>query len=240
MTKTHGPDAVMAAMAAGLTDIGENRVQEAMGKQDALAGRAAVTGGIATIPAPGTSRAGIGELRWHLIGHLQRNKVKHLDRFGLFHAVDSTRLADAIVEQGRKMGRAFDVLLEVNVSGEVAKGGFDLADLRRECERLARMGMAAPDLGRPGGDSVPVPGTGQGGVGGLRVRGVMTMAPLDADEATLRRVFAGARAACETCRAAGHPAYELSMGMSGDYEIAVEEGATMVRLGTILFGERGQ
>jgi pyridoxal phosphate enzyme (YggS family) len=195
VTKTHGPDAVLAAMRAGLMDIGENKVQEALGKQDAVKGGAAP--------------------RWHLIGHLQRNKVKFLDRFDLFHAMDSARLADAIAEQGDKRGRPFDALLEVNVSGEASKGGFALADVAREGERL----MAKA---------------------GVRVAGVMTMAPFGADEATLRRVFAGAREAAEILRGAGHPAHELSMGMSGDYEVAAEEGATMVRLGTILFGERGQ
>jgi pyridoxal phosphate enzyme (YggS family) len=194
VTKTHGPEAVTAAMSAGLHEIGENKVQEAIGKQDVL------------------GAAGAGAT-WHLIGHLQRNKVKFLDRFALFHAVDSTRLADAIDEFGRKKGSAIDVLLEANVSGEASKGGFSLDEVKREAERLAAMN-------------------------GIRVHGVMTMAPFDADEATLRRVFGGAREAREICRRAGHDASELSMGMSGDFEVAVEEGATMVRLGTVLFGER--
>lgn len=193
VTKTHGPEAVSAAVAAGLGDIGENKIQEAVAKQDALVGMEGAT--------------------WHLIGHLQRNKVKFLDRFSLFHAVDSSRLADAIDEFGRKRGQPVDVLLEVNVSGEATKGGFGPDELKREAARLA-------------------------GVAGLRVIGVMTMAPFDADESTLRRVFSGARSARDVCVAAGLPARELSMGMSGDYEIAVEEGATIVRLGTILFGER--
>ena len=205
VTKTHGPDAVLAALACGLTDIGENKVQEALGKQESLAGKAAVTGGMAAIGAALPS--------WHLIGHLQRNKVKFLDRFALFHAVDSDRLADAIAAAGVAKGRPFDVLLEVNVSGEASKGGFAPDALAREADRLA-------------------------GRDGIRVRGVMTMAPLAADERTLRHVFGGAREAREAVRRAGHPATELSMGMSGDYEVAVEEGATMVRLGTVLFGER--
>lgn len=222
VTKTHGPDAVMAAMAAGISDIGENKVQEAMGKQDALAARAAMTGGIPSI-APEAVSGGPAALRWHLIGHLQRNKVKFLDRFSLFHAVDSARLADAIDQLGQNGETPIDVLLEVNVSGEESKGGFGRDDFAREVERLATAAEAANT-----GDTRP----------GLRVCGVMTMAPFDADEATLRHVFAGAREARDICRAAGLPADELSMGMSGDYEVAVEEGATMVRLGTILFGER--
>ncbi len=215
VTKTHGPDAVLAAMAAGVRDIGENKVQEALEKQESLAMRAAMTGGIPAITAratpPNVMAAG---LQWHLIGHLQRNKVKHLGRFALFHAVDSARLADAIDQFAAAQGRVVDVLLEVNVSGEESKGGFSPGDLQGEAARLA-------------------------GRSGLRVVGVMTMAPFDADEATLRAVFAGARNARQVVAAAGHPARELSMGMSGDYEIAVEEGATMVRLGTVLFGERG-
>lgn len=194
VTKTHGPEAVTAAIDAGLLDVGENKVQEAIGKQDAM--------------GPGAANA-----TWHLIGRLQRNKVKFLDRFSLFHAVDSARLADAIALRGATNDRPFDVLLEVNVSGEETKGGFSPDELGREAARLKT-------------------------VMGLRVRGVMTMAPYDADEATLRRVFSGAREARAVCQQAGHQAKELSMGMSGDYEIAVEEGATMVRLGTVLFGER--
>ena len=115
---------------------------------------------------------------------------------------------------GRAQGTPLDVLVQVNVSGEGTKGGFALSELAREAERLR-------------------------GLAGLRVTGAMTMAPLDAPEEELRRVFSGARAAREVLQAAGHPATELSMGMSGDFEVAVEEGATLVRLGTVLFGDRG-
>ncbi|HEY3285885.1 MAG TPA: YggS family pyridoxal phosphate-dependent enzyme [Gemmatimonadaceae bacterium] len=191
VTKTHGPDAVAAVHACGVEDVGENRVQEARDKQ-------------ALVAVP---------VRWHLIGHLQRNKVKALDHFWLLHALDSARLADAVDEFGQRRGRPVDALLQVSVVGEETKGGHALADVAREGERLVQLR-------------------------GIRVIGAMTMAPLEADEATLRRCFAGAREAREALRAAGHPATELSMGMSGDYEIAVEEGATMVRLGTVLFGER--
>lgn len=191
VTKSHGPEAPRAAWEAGVADVGENRVQEALDKMAAL-----------ELP-----------LRWHLIGHLQRNKVRHLDRFVLLHSLDSARLADAIQEWGERSGHTTDVLVQVNVSGEESKGGFPLAELEREAERLKALGR-------------------------LCVRGVMTMAPLDADERTLRAVFAGARRAREVLAGAGHPAAALSMGMSNDYEIAVEEGATFVRLGTVLFGAR--
>jgi pyridoxal phosphate enzyme (YggS family) len=193
VTKTHGPEALQAAWDAGLRDVGENKVQEALGKMDAL-----------QLP-----------LRWHLIGHLQRNKVKHLTRFHLLHSLDRPSLADAINALGASTNRAFDALMQVNVAGEETKGGFEPDALTAEAERLH-------------------------GLRHVRVFGVMTMAPFDADESTLRRVFSGARSALETLRAAGHEAArELSMGMSGDYEIAVEEGATCVRLGTVLFGARG-
>jgi hypothetical protein len=191
VTKTHGPDAVQAAWEVGLADVGENRVQEALPKMD-------------LVSAP---------VRWHLIGHLQRNKVKYLPRFDLLHALDSARLADAVNELGVESGRPVPALLQVNVVGEESKGGIGLGDVTAEAEHLSKLE-------------------------GIRVRGVMTMAPLDADESTLRRVFAGARAARDQLRAAGHDATALSMGMSNDFEVAVEEGATHVRLGTILFGAR--
>jgi pyridoxal phosphate enzyme (YggS family) len=197
VTKTHGPDAVEAAWQAGMHDVGENKVQEALDKQDALSG----------------TQPWAAAMRWHLIGHLQRNKVKFLDRFSLLHALDSARLADAVHELGERRGRPVDALLQVNVAGEETKGGFEASGLGAEAARLHALR-------------------------GLRVTGVMTMAPLDADEGVLRKVFAGARGVRDLLIKAGHPARELSMGMSGDYMVAVEEGATIVRLGTVLFGAR--
>jgi len=191
VTKTHGHDAVVAAWEAGLHDVGENRVQEALPKMDA-----------GTVP-----------VRWHLIGHLQRNKVKSLSRFDLLHSLDSARLADAVEQLAASTGRPIDALVQVNVAGEATKGGFERPEWKAEAERMRSLSH-------------------------LRVRGVMTMAPLDANQHTLREVFAGARDARDIFRAAGHDAAELSMGMSNDYEVAVEEGATLVRLGTILFGPR--
>lgn len=191
VTKTHGPEAAIEAWQAGVPDCGENRVQEAIGK-------------MAAVDVP---------VIWHLIGHLQRNKVHELEHFALLHSLDSRRLADAVCEFGLKRGRAVETLVQVNASGEAAKGGFSPEELRAEADRLA---------------SMP----------GIRVVGAMTMAPLDASELVLRHTFAGARHARQVLAAAGHPATELSMGMSNDYEIAVEEGATMVRLGSALFGAR--
>ena len=193
VTKTHGPEAARAAYEAGLHDVGENKVQEALKK-------------IAAVDVP---------VRWHLIGHLQRNKVKALEQFVLLHSLDSSRLADAVCELGIERGRAVDALVELNLSGEDSKGGFTLSELLPEGERLTSLS-------------------------GIRIRGVMTMASFTATESELHRTFAEARAARETLAEAGHPAEELSMGMSNDYEIAVEEGATIVRLGTTLFGARAK
>jgi pyridoxal phosphate enzyme (YggS family) len=193
VTKTHGPEAARAAYEAGLHDVGENKVQEALRK-------------MAAVDVP---------VRWHLIGHLQRNKVKALEQFVLLHSLDSSRLADAVCELGIARGRAIDALVELNLSGEDSKGGFTLSELLPEAERLASLS-------------------------GVRIRGVMTMASFTATESELHRTFAEARAARETLAEAGHPAEELSMGMSNDYEIAVEEGATIVRLGTTLFGARAK
>lgn len=191
VTKTHGPDAVKAAHAAGISDIGENRVQEALAKIDEVN----------------------EDVRWHLIGHLQRNKVKSLDRFALFHALDSLRLADAIDRFGTDRGSPVDVLMQVNPAREETKGGFEVTEVTEAAEKLR-------------------------GREGLRIRGAMTIARLGADEAELRETFSAVRDVVRILADAGHPATEMSMGMSQDFEIAVEEGATMVRLGSILFGAR--
>ena len=191
VTKTHEADAVRAAFDAGITDVGENRVQEALRKMP-------------DVTAP---------VRWHLIGHLQRNKVKSLANFALLQSLDSARLADAVSAFGVGQGGRVPVLIQVNVAGEASKGGYAPEDLPREADRLRMLE-------------------------GLTVRGVMTIAPDGATESELRAVFTGARSARDVLRAAGHSAEELSMGMSGDFEVAVEEGATLVRLGTILFGAR--
>lgn len=194
VTKTHGPDAVHAAVACGLDDVGENKVQEALDKMAAV-----------TVP-----------VRWHLIGHLQRNKAKAATRFAVVHGLDSPRLADALAKAATDAETVLEVLVQVNVSGEVSKSGVAPTAVAPLAAHLATLPS-------------------------LRVRGAMTMAPYDASESVLRSCFAGARAARETLVAEGHgEADALSMGMSGDYEIAVEEGATLVRLGTILFGTRGE
>ena len=191
VTKTHEADAVRAAYEAGIRDVGENRVQEALRKMPEV-----------EVP-----------VRWHLIGHLQRNKVKSLANFSLLQSLDSARLADAVSTYAVGRGTPVAALVQVNVAREESKGGYSPDEIEREAERLRTLE-------------------------GLAIRGVMTIAPEGASDGELRSVFTGARAARQLLRDAGHPADELSMGMSGDFEIAVEEGATVVRRGTILFGAR--
>jgi PLP dependent protein len=192
VTKTHPPEAVRAAVAAGLTAVGENRVQEALAKQEALPDLA---------------------VEWHLIGTLQRNKAKHAaNRFALIHSIDSVALAQELnrrVAAGAKQA----VLVQVNCSGEPQKGGAEPGDLPALLDQFA-------------------------GCDRLALRGLMTMAELTDDEATQRNAFRRLRELKEQAAGRGIALAELSMGMSGDYLVAVEEGATMVRLGTLLFGER--
>jgi hypothetical protein len=192
VTKTHGPGAVRAAVEAGLTDVGENRVQEALEKQAALS----------ELP-----------VTWHLIGTLQRNKARHaVGRFALIHSVDRPELA---VELDRRVApdRRQAVLVQVNCSDEPQKGGV-------EPEGLAGLLEAIQGFGR------------------LEVRGLMTMSALTDDAHEQRRAFRRLRELRDDAERRGHRLPELSMGMSGDYPVAVEEGATMIRLGTVLFGER--
>jgi hypothetical protein len=202
VTKGHPPAAVAAAWRLGLRDCGENRVTELEAKRQELR------------ESEPETEAGVS---WHLIGHLQRNKVRRaLPLTGLIHSVDSERLAAEVSQEAVRASRTVAVLLQVNVSGESSKGGFGTAD---ELVAAAMRVAALP---------------------GLRVMGLMTMAPFTADEAVLRSTFRGARALFERCRVEV-PAFiaeHLSMGMSNDFEIAIEEGSTMVRLGTVLFGER--
>ena len=193
VTKTYGPDAPQAAWEAGLRDVGENKVQEALGEDGRM------------VDAP---------LRWHLIGHLQRNKVKQIDPLPS-RPLDGQRAArGCAASHGVARGRPVEVLVQVNVSGEETKGGYQPSMIAQEAGRLRW--TAGTRRARRDDDGAVRCGRGDA------ARGV-------------RRRARGARSCCAR---AGHPATELSMGMSGDYEVAVEEGATMVRLGTVLFGAR--
>ena len=194
VTKGFGIDAVRAALAAGLADIGENRVQEAVEKQRELG---------AGIREP--------EIRWHLIGHLQRNKAKIVPgRFELVHSVDSIELA---TELDRRAEAPQRVLLQVNVAGESQKSG---------CEPDAAPALARQIAALPH----------------LRLEGLMTLAPFTDDEAVQRRTFRDLRVLRDRIKEEGLWLPTLSMGMSGDFVSAVREGATVIRLGTVLFGPR--
>ena len=184
VSKTHPPETIREALAAGQIEFGENRVQEGLAKLDELAD---------------------SEARIHLIGHLQRNKARFAGRFASVQSIDSVRLAEAVA---RQLDAPLDALLEVNVAGEASKQGFAPAELESAFAQIA----ALPQL---------------------RVRGLMTIAPLVADAEQVRPVFRRLR---ELRDALGLP--ELSMGMSNDYAVAIEEGATIVRIGRAVFGER--
>ena len=193
VTKGFGLEAVEAALAAGLTDLGENRVQEAVAKIDTPVGRRAT---------------------WHLIGHLQRNKAKDVPgRFGLVHSLDSAGLAEELDRRAATHGATVRALLQVNVAGETQKSG---------CAPAEAAGLAKRVAGLPH----------------LALEGLMTIAPLTDDEAAQRRTFRGLRELRDALKEDGLWLPTLSMGMSGDYGVAIEEGATVIRVGTALFGSR--
>lgn len=208
VSKTHPAALVAAAFAAGLRDFGENRVQEADGKISELA-------------------AHRQEITWHLIGHLQRNKAKRaVQLFDYIHSVDSLELAQAISRHSGDLGLpARNVLLQCNISGEVSKEGIaatnwaDDRTVRSELSTLVAAIAALP---------------------GIRICGLMTVAPYSEHPEQVRPVFASLRMLRDMLAAQHptHPFSELSMGMSGDVDVAIAEGATMVRVGRALFGER--
>ncbi len=184
VTKGHDKDEVQRLILdAGHRVLGENRVQEWSAKADALP----------------------DEVEWHLVGSLQRNKVKFLERVHLIHSLDSERLANALEAHGARVDHRFRVLLQVNISGEASKGGVAPAQAG---DLLAHV------------QSLPH----------VRALGLMTMAPYGSDPEASRPVFRELRQLGDSLGL-----QELSMGMSGDFEVAIEEGATLVRVGTALF-----
>lgn len=194
VTKNHPADVVTETLAAGLTEIGENRVQEAMHKQ-------------AVLPPGGN---------WHLIGHLQTNKAKHaVEHFAIIESVDSLKILDHLEKAAAELGKVQDVLLQINEAGEVQKSGFAPADFR----------AAIPEL-----KNYPH----------IQVRGVMVIAQATDNVEETRPVFAaGYKDFVYLKEALKSDAVDtLSMGMTHDYWIAVEEGANEVRVGSALFGAR--
>jgi len=195
VTKTVEPEIMRAAFDLGLAEFGENRVQEFIRKADII-GR---------------------ECRWHFIGRLQTNKVKYLDhRVSLIHSLDREELAVALQARGEKIGKVWDVLVQVNVSGEDTKAGVSPKDLKDFVRTVAKLGN-------------------------IHIRGLMTIAPYAENPEDVRWVFR------ELSKLAVDMQRErienmnmdfLSMGMSNDFEVAIEEGASIVRIGSAIFGER--
>ena len=204
VSKTHPVEVVAAAAACGLTQFGENRVEEAVPKMQALAGQPT--------------------LAWHMVGHIQSRKARDVAAagFALVHSVDSLRLAQRLAQAAAEAGRAQAVLLECNVSGEASKAGFPADD-------PARWDALLPDL-----EAIAV-------LPGLRVRGLMTMAPIVTGAKQARPYFARLHALSQylALRVPAADWSALSMGMTDDFEAAIAEGATLVRIGRALFGERG-
>lgn len=194
VTKTVPVERIQEAVDCGLQDLGENRVQELLAKQPHIAG-----------------------VKWHLIGHLQRNKVRQVwDRVTLIHSVDSLELAREIDKRATTAGRRVDILLEVNVAGEESKFG-----LTPE----AVLPMVREVTGLPG----------------VHICGLMTVAPLVADPEEVRPVFqrlAALRREVDALHLPGVDMTYLSMGMTNDFEVAIEAGANMVRIGSAIFGAR--
>lgn len=193
VSKTHPPETVREAYQAGLRVFGESRVQEAAAK-------------IPMCP---------GDISWHMVGHLQRNKVKHaVSLFDVIHSVDSLRLLETLDRLAQEAGRRPSVLLEVNVSGERSKFGLppdQVADVLKAATKLTHVNIV----------------------------GLMTIPPFFEDPEKTRPFFRQLRSRRDELRAeTGFALEELSMGMTHDFEIAIEEGATWVRVGTAIFGER--
>ena len=208
VTKTHPLPSIEQVLRAGLRDLGENRVQEAEEKVGAV--------------------EAAGPVRWHLIGHLQRNKARRaVQIFAMIHSVDNLRLAETLSRVAAEEGAAepLPILLQLNVSGEESKEGFALAGGVRSPQWAEFAATAARIVALPH----------------LRVQGLMTIAPYSEDiEGVVRPCFRRLREARDEL-ARSIPAGDwrhLSMGMSGDFEVAIEEGATLVRVGTAILGER--
>lgn len=200
VTKNFPIETIQAAIEAGLTDFGENRVQEFVEKAERIPGQ--VMG---------------GEVTWHMIGHLQRNKAREVARLAdRFHALDSHRLARELEKRAAGEDRVLPCLIQVNTSGETTKSGVDPGEVDHFLGEL--MGLEH-----------------------LRIEGLMTIAAFTNDPEEVRSEFRTLRELLERCQTISplkSQFNKLSMGMSNDFEVAIEEGATHVRIGSALFGER--
>ncbi|MBW3467282.1 YggS family pyridoxal phosphate-dependent enzyme [Arthrospiribacter ruber] len=198
VSKTHPEEAIMEAYQAGIRDFGENKVQELVEKAEKLP----------------------KDIRWHMIGHLQRNKVKYMAGFvHLIHGVDSLKLLKEINKQAVKADRTINCLLQVHIAEEESKFGFDEAELMEMLED-----EILPTLKN------------------VKIIGMMGMATFTEDELQVLREFEGLQSLFEKMKKMDLPdnfdLKELSMGMSGDYLLAQRKGSTMVRIGSAIFGER--
>jgi len=195
VTKTVDTDRIVKAISLGIKDLGENRVQELREKADIIK----------------------EDCRWHLIGHLQTNKVKYIiDKVSLIHSMDRLELAEEVQKRAEKLGITVPVLVQVNVAGEDTKFGISPEDTMEFVSQLGRMGN-------------------------IKVKGLMTIAPLVDNPEKVRWVFENLRKLLIDIsreRIDNIDMEHLSMGMSNDFEVAIEEGATMVRIGTAIFGRR--
>ncbi len=196
VSKTVEPARIRAAIAAGVTVLGENRVQEAQGK-------------IAELNEP--------SVQWHLIGHLQSNKARRaVELFAAVHSVDSLKLAEKLAQAAAELGKRLPVFLEVNLGGEDSKAGVAANEVLPLCEAVGKLAA-------------------------LELKGLMAVPPFLDDAEAVRPYFSRLRELRDAAVKAGvvGPGFrELSMGMSNDFEVAIEEGATFVRVGTALFGAR--
>jgi len=211
ITKTHPADVVAMAYEAGVRDFGENRVEEAISK----------------IPAVQENTVFQELPRWHMVGHVQSRKARRaVALFDWIHSVDSLRLAQRINQAAEESGKTVRVLLEVNISGEPSKYGFDLSLARGAQGKDAFLTDLDMILALPC----------------LRLCGLMTMAPIVAEPEQARTVFSALRVLRDdlSLRFPEVDWRELSMGMTDDFEVAIEEGATMVRVGRAIFGERNR
>jgi pyridoxal phosphate enzyme (YggS family) len=214
VTKTAAPEQIREVVQLGVTDLGESRVQvltQRAAQMNEHLQRRMTHGSAEGAAAP--------RVRWHMIGHLQRNKVKAvLPLVGLVHTIDSLRLAEEIDGQAAKLNRKMPVLMQVNAGEEPQKFGVAVGAAVHLAEQI---------------DSMP----------NLQLLGLMTMAPLEAPEAKVRQAFSRTREIFEELRwhkIGGAALRHLSMGMSNDFEMAIAEGATMVRIGSLLFGGKVQ
>lgn len=195
ISKFHPASDIRELAGLGVVEIGENRVQEALAKQDELRDQ---------------------RIRWHLVGSIQTNKVKHVaGRFQLIQSLDRAPLADALQAQAEKLGASQDVLIQVDLTGEATKHGVDASEL---ADLIGFVQARAPRL---------------------NLRGLMTIGPNVQDERVIRDCFRRVHDLYQQWRDRVGGGFDtLSMGMTGDFEIAIEEGSTMVRLGTAILGQR--